>query len=83
MGLFIMQKGVICMAEKYVARYGKVWKKRSDNEILTDTIELKAGENIRNYTQVDKPKKTEETKKIEETEPQKTKAKTIFGEEVK
>lgn len=60
-----MQKGVICMAEKYLARYGKVWKDRRTGKTLGAELELKKDDNISHYTQVSK----EKDDSVESSEP--------------
>jgi len=40
------------MATKYIARFGKVWQERSTGKTHGSELELKDGDNIKNYTQV-------------------------------
>ena len=40
----------------YQAKYGNVWQNIDDKKMHGDTIEIKDDDNIRNYTQVRKPK---------------------------
>lgn len=55
------------MAEKYLARYGKVWKDRRTNKIIGTEIELGKGESIKSYTQVDAQKTEEKATKKEKS----------------
>lgn len=68
------------MAEKYIARYGKVWADRRTGNVIGAELELKDGESVKSYTQVneDAPKAGAESAKSK-----KEKSTSIFEEEAK
>ena len=43
------------MATKYISRFGKVWQNRNTGKTYGSELELKDGDDIKNYTQVKAP----------------------------